>query len=100
MDDKDLTIQQLRAENRHLRADLRAVWEQVDVQPRVDVDELLRRSQGYKWHFELRAIITDMLQKRAAGIYDITETHPDCTVQVLKNSTTGAVSVGWWENQK
>ena len=99
MDDKDVVIQELRAEIRHLRADLRAVWEQVDVQPRVDVDELLRRSQGYTWHFELRAIITSMLNK-PAGCYDIEETHPDCTVQVLKNSTTGAMSVGWWENQK
>ena len=32
------------------------------------------------------------------NIYDEEETYPDCTVQVLKNSVTGKVSVGWWKN--
>lgn len=31
-------------------------------------------------------------------IYDIEEIHPNCTVQILRNSVTGEVSVGWWEN--
>ena len=34
------------------------------------------------------------------SIYDIEEIYPDCTVQVLRNSVTGEVSVGWWENDK
>ena len=29
--------------------------------------------------------------------YDIVEMHEGCTVQVLKNSITGDVSVGWWK---
>lgn len=33
------------------------------------------------------------------SIYDIEEIHENCTVQVLKNSVTGDVSVGWWENE-
>ena len=32
--------------------------------------------------------------------YDEEEIHPDCTVQVLRNSKTGKVSVGWWKNIK
>lgn len=32
------------------------------------------------------------------NIFDIEEIHENCTVQVLKNSITGDVSVGWWEN--
>ena len=32
------------------------------------------------------------------NIFDIEETHPNCTVQVLRNSVTGEVSVGWWKN--
>jgi len=34
------------------------------------------------------------------NIFDIEEIHPDCTVQILKNSITGEVSVGWWENKE
>lgn len=62
MDEKDLIIQNLRAENRKLRDQLRA------------------------------------LQESQIEYFDIEEIHPDCTVQVLRNSETGAISVGWWEN--
>lgn len=34
------------------------------------------------------------------GVYDLEEIHPDCTVQIWKNRTTGEVSIGWWENKK
>ena len=37
-------------------------------------------------------------EETAAGVYDTVEEYPDCTVQVLRNSATGEVSVGWWEN--
>ena len=33
-----------------------------------------------------------------ATIFDETELHPNCTVQVLRNSVTGETSVGWWRN--
>lgn len=32
------------------------------------------------------------------ALYDEEEIHENCTVQVLRNSVTGEVSVGWWEN--
>lgn len=34
----------------------------------------------------------------ATDIYDQIEEHENCTVQILTNSVTGDVSVGWWEN--
>lgn len=33
------------------------------------------------------------------GIYDKEETYENCTVQVLTNTVTGDVSVGWWQNE-
>lgn len=31
-------------------------------------------------------------------IYDQEEIYPNCTVQVLTNTVTGKVSIGWWRN--
>ena len=36
--------------------------------------------------------------KISMAIYDIEEIHENCTVQILKNSVTGEISIGWWEN--
>ena len=36
--------------------------------------------------------------KVECNLYDKEETHENCTVQVLTNTTTGEVSVGWWKN--
>lgn len=35
----------------------------------------------------------------AVAIYDQEEIHHNCTVQVLRNSATGDVSVGWWKEK-
>jgi len=32
------------------------------------------------------------------NIYDIIDRYDDCTVEVLKSSVTGEVSIGWWRN--
>lgn len=32
------------------------------------------------------------------SFYDKEEIHENCTVQVLTNTKTGDVSVGWWKN--
>ena len=37
--------------------------------------------------------------KPTTAIYDIIEEHHGCFVQVLKNSITGEMSVGWKENK-
>ena len=34
------------------------------------------------------------------NIYDEEELHTNCTVQILRNSVTGEVSIGWWENEE
>lgn len=33
------------------------------------------------------------------GLFDIEELHENCTVQILRNSVTGEISLGWWENK-
>ena len=37
--------------------------------------------------------------KVETSFYDQEETYPDCTVQVLTNTATGEISVGWWRNE-
>lgn len=32
------------------------------------------------------------------NIFDTEEVYENCTVQILSNSVTGNVSVGWWKN--
>lgn len=34
------------------------------------------------------------------SVYDREEIHPNCTVQILSNSITGEVSIGWWDNER
>ena len=36
----------------------------------------------------------------SVSIYDEEEIHTNCTVQILRNSVTGDVSVGWWKNEE
>ena len=33
------------------------------------------------------------------NVFDRVEYHENCTVQILTNTVTGDVSVGWWENE-
>lgn len=39
-------------------------------------------------------------EKIQVNIFDKEEIYPNCTVQVLTNTITGDVSVGWWENDE
>lgn len=41
-------------------------------------------------------VMADLIE---TNIFDVEEIHHNCTVQVLTNSITGEVSVGWWENE-
>lgn len=34
----------------------------------------------------------------STNLYDEVEIHENCTVQILRNSVTGEISIGWWEN--
>ena len=40
-----------------------------------------------------------MVETIRTNLFDVEETHPNCTVQIWKNSITGEVSVGWWPNE-
>lgn len=34
------------------------------------------------------------------NIYDQEHIYRDCTVQILENTRTGEISVGWWQNHR
>lgn len=38
------------------------------------------------------------IRRIETNFYDKEEIHENCTVQVLTNTKTGDVSVGWWKN--
>lgn len=62
--------------------------------------KLTRRKVKY-YHEDRRddCPIVELPQKTIeTNLFDIEEVHPNCTVQILKNSVTGEVSVGWWPN--
>ena len=40
----------------------------------------------------------DDIVKVETNVFDKEEIYRDCTVQVLTNTVTGEVSVGWWQN--
>jgi len=42
---------------------------------------------------------TQQEPKITTNMYDQEEIHHNCTVQVLRNSVTGDVHVGWWEEK-
>lgn len=33
------------------------------------------------------------------NLFDEVEIHRNCTVQILRNTQTGEISVGWWKNR-
>lgn len=35
-----------------------------------------------------------------SNLYDQEEVHDNCTVQILRNSYTGKISIGWYENKR
>lgn len=39
------------------------------------------------------------IEVTGVAIYDEEEIHPNCTVQILRNSVTGDISIGWWDNE-
>lgn len=42
--------------------------------------------------------MADEIKVTDCALYDEVEVHHNCTVQVLRNSLTGEISVGWWRN--
>ena len=57
---------------------------------------------GYECESETsceRCTLEWLQQESEVNVYDEEEIHDNCTVQILKNSATGEISVGWWENE-
>lgn len=54
-------------------------------------------SCGYLWFFadDAEKIDTKLF---STNMFDIVETHENCTVQIIKNSVTGEQRICWWEN--
>lgn len=44
--------------------------------------------------------MSEQIEVTDIDIYDEEEIHTNCTVQILKNSVTGKISIGWWENKE
>lgn len=66
--------------------------------------EILRKHYPYATLKEEHAMYKAIQELKAlshveTGMYDKEEIHENCTVQVLTNSQTGEVSVGWWPNE-
>ena len=36
----------------------------------------------------------------ATNVFDECEIHENCTVEIWRNSKTGEISIGWYENKK
>lgn len=42
----------------------------------------------------------EIIRLDSVNIYDKETIIPNCTVQILENTVTGEVSVGWWKNEE
>ncbi len=54
-------------------------------------------ARGHGYHVRACVLYEPTVE---TGIFDIVEEHDHCHVQVLKNSITGEISVGWWEEKE
>lgn len=76
------------------------------------LDELIATMREYaEWAdaniWEVPIMLPDVLREAAevieqmtepeVAVYDKEETFTNCTVQILTNTVTGEVSVGWWK---
>lgn len=55
------------------------------------IPEYRRICQTCEWKF-------GNIERIEVSVYDKEEIFENCTVQVLTNTKTGEVSVGWWKN--
>ena len=53
---------------------------------------------GGSCEFKKNCPLIEVTTLESAGIYDIVEEIPNCCVQILKNSVTGEISIGWYDN--
>ena len=86
----------------------------------MEMDEYITKKQVIEWfrcyahedrpirfedlEFDIQHMIPEYVAPEQVmvecNVYDQEQIYRDCTVQVLTNTATGAVSVGWWQNDK
>ena len=52
----------------------------------------------HRLYIALEMAVKALEEQTQVALYDVEETHDNCTVQVWRNSVTGESSIGWWEN--
>lgn len=69
---------------------------------RLDVEKQYKKQKKQSWGFGIAAEGKMSEEPKIIGIstnlFDEVEIHENCTVQILRNSVTGEISVGWLEN--
>lgn len=74
-----------------------------------DLIDRLRNATAFPILQSLMNEAADVIEKLSSSdspvdvsmsLYDEVEVHTNCTVQIWKNSVTGDVSVGWFENEE
>ena len=63
------------------------------------IDRDVLDDERYRAANEAEKSFRGYIKSVEAHIYDQEEIFPDCTVQILTNTVTGDVSVGWWPNE-
>ena len=65
-------------------------------------ETITEKDAGYNYCTDCMSTCKDALSKEVTvteiNIFDKSEIHTDCTVEILTNSITGETSIGWWEN--
>ena len=46
------------------------------------------------------AHVVPVMRGVESNMFDIVEEHDNCHVQILRNSVTGEISVGWWKEEE
>ena len=59
-------------------------------------EQMIRLIQGMEM-IEIEPLETLGNGSVQTNLFDIEEIHENCTVQILKNSMTGQISIGWWK---
>lgn len=60
----------------------------------------MHHSAHYIVSLHLVERMNDNEQIIATNVFDECEIHENCTVEIWKNSTTGEISIGWYENKE
>ena len=73
----------------------------IPLEEAVEIVDSFAQHIGYVAVANIKARLRRLAEEQVeCNVYDVEELHEDCTVQVLRSSVTGEVSVGWWKNER